>query len=98
MEKISSLLRFGSMPGLERIQKLLDNMGNPERDCRFIHIAGTNGKGSVCTMLSEILQKSGYTTGLFTSPFIIEFCDRISINGEMIPKSDVADIVEKSSR
>ncbi|MGN0442093.1 MAG: bifunctional folylpolyglutamate synthase/dihydrofolate synthase [Acutalibacteraceae bacterium] len=95
MEKISSLLRFGSMPGLERIQKLLDNMGNPERECRFIHIAGTNGKGSVCTMLSEILQKSGYTTGLFTSPFIIEFCDRISINGEMIPKSDVADIVEK---
>ncbi|MCQ4022941.1 bifunctional folylpolyglutamate synthase/dihydrofolate synthase [Ruminococcus sp. zg-924] len=95
MEKISSLLRFGSMPGLARIQKLLDNIGNPERKCRFIHVAGTNGKGSICTMLSEILRKSGYKTGLFTSPYIIEFCDRISIDGEIIPKNDVADIVEK---
>lgn len=95
MDKISSLLRFGSMPGLERIQKLLDKMGNPERKCRFVHVAGTNGKGSVCTMLAEIMQKSGYKTGLFTSPYMIEFCDRIRINGEMIPKQDVAEIVEE---
>lgn len=95
MEKIGSLLRFGSMPGLERIQKLLDRIGNPERKCRFIHVAGTNGKGSVCTMISEIMQKSGYKTGLFTSPYIIEFCDRIQIDGAMIPKSAVAEIVEE---
>lgn len=95
MVKISSLLRFGSMPGLDRIQKLLDRMGNPERDCRFVHVAGTNGKGSVCTMLSEIFIKSGYKTGLFTSPYITEFCDRIRINGEMIPKQEVAEIVER---
>lgn len=95
INKISSLLRFGTMPGLERIQKLLDRLGNPERKCRYIHIAGTNGKGSVCTMLSEILQKSGYKTGLFTSPYIIEFCDRIRIDGEMISKPAVAEIIEK---
>lgn len=95
MEKVSSLERFGSMPGLERIQLLLDKMGNPERKCRYIHVAGTNGKGSVCTMLAEILRQSGYKVGLFTSPYIIEFCDRISINGEMIPKQTVADIIDE---
>lgn len=95
MEKVSSLERFGSMPGLERIQLLLDKMGNPERKCRYIHVAGTNGKGSVCTMLAETLRQSGYKVGLFTSPYIIEFCDRISINGEMIPKQTVADIIDE---
>lgn len=95
MEKISSLERFGSMPGLERIQLLLNKMGNPERKCRYIHVAGTNGKGSVCTMLAEILHESGYKVGLFTSPYIIEFCDRIRINGEMIPKHAVADIIDE---
>lgn len=95
MEKVSSLERFGSMPGLERIQLLLDKMGNPERKCRYIHVAGTNGKGSICTMLAEILRQSGYKVGLFTSPYIIEFCDRISINGEMIPKQTVADIIDE---
>lgn len=95
MEKISSLERFGSMPGLDRIQILLDRIGNPEKKCRYVHVAGTNGKGSVCTMLSEILQQSGCRVGLFTSPYIIEFCDRIRINGEMIPKQAVADITEE---
>ncbi len=95
MDKISTLFKFGSMPGLDRIQKLLNRMGNPERKSRYIHIAGTNGKGSVCTMLAQILRESGYKTGLFTSPYIIDFCDRISVNGETIPKDEVAEIVEK---
>ena len=86
IKKINSLLRFGSMPGLERIQLLLNRINNPERRCKYIHIAGTNGKGSVCTMLSEMLQKSGFKTGLFTSPYIVDFCERIQINGEMISK------------
>lgn len=92
MEKINSLFRFGSMPGLDRIQKLLNKIGNPEQKCKFIHVAGTNGKGSICTMLAEVLQKCGYKTGLFTSPYIIEFRDRIKINGEMIPKDCIAKI------
>ncbi len=94
IKKINSLLRFGSMPGLERIQLLLNRINNPERRCKYIHIAGTNGKGSVCTMLSEMLQKSGFRTGLFTSPYIVDFCERIQINGEMISKASVAEIAE----
>ncbi len=95
MDKISSLFKFGSMPGLDRIQKLLDRMGNPERKSRYIHIAGTNGKGSICTMLAQILRESGYKTGLFTSPYIIDFCDRISVDGEVISKDELAKIVEE---
>ena len=83
------------MPGLERIQLLLNRINNPERRCKYIHIAGTNGKGSVCTMLSEMLQKSGFKTGLFTSPYIVDFCERIQINGEMISKASVAEIAEE---
>lgn len=90
--QINSLLQFGSRPGLDRIGMLLDRMGRPQDKVKFIHVAGTNGKGSVCTMLSSVLRSAGYKTGLFISPFIIDFRERIQINGEMIPEQALAQI------
>lgn len=94
LEKIHGLLHFGSRPGLDRIFKLLDLIGNPQDKCKYIHIAGTNGKGSVSQMVSSVLTEAQYKTGLFISPFITDFRERIQINGEMIPKQKLADIVE----
>lgn len=90
--KINSLLQFGSRPGLERIGMLLDRMGRPQDKVQFVHVAGTNGKGSVCTMLSSVLYHAGYKTGLFISPYIIDFRERMQINGEMIPEQTLAQI------
>ena len=67
-------------------------MGNPQDNLKFIHIGGTNGKGSTCTMVSQILTEAGYKTGLFTSPFLKFFNERIKINGIPISNSDLADI------
>lgn len=94
LEKIHSLLHFGSRPGLDRILKLLEKIGNPQNKCKFVHIAGTNGKGSVSQMISSVLTEAGYKTGLFISPFITDFRERIQINGKMIPKEKLAEIVE----
>lgn len=93
VDYIHSLLAFGIKPGLERIQVLLDELGNPQNDLRFIHVAGTNGKGSTSTMLSCILKAAGYKTGLFTSPYVFSFCERIQINNENIPEADLARVV-----
>lgn len=90
---IHSLEKFGINPGLERISALCDALGNPQDKLKFIHVAGTNGKGSTSTMLSEILQSAGYKTGLFTSPYVIDFCERMQIDGKMISHTDLADIV-----
>ena len=92
---IHSLLVFGIKPGLERISVLLDRLGNPQNKIKFIHVAGTNGKGSTSTMLSNALISSGYKTGLFTSPYVFDFCERIRVNGENISKSDMANTVTK---
>jgi len=83
---ITSLNKFGIKLGLRRIKKLLDALGNPEKDFRAIHVAGTNGKGSVCAMTASILRECGYKTGLYTSPHLIDFRERIVINGKKIPK------------
>lgn len=96
LEKIHSLDKFGSRPGLERIKKLLDILGNPQDELKFIHIAGTNGKGSTCALLSSVLTDAGYKTGLFISPFIVDFRERIQINGEMISESALENAVEKT--
>ena len=87
---IHSLLVFGSKPGLERISELLSKLGNPQDDLKFIHVAGTNGKGSTCNMLSSVYKKAGYKVGLYTSPYIVDFRERIQLNGEYIPKEDLA--------
>ena len=72
----------GSIPGLARINALLDKLDHPERACKFVHVAGTNGKGSTCAMLASIFQAAGYKTGLYTSPYILRFNERIQVNGQ----------------
>lgn len=82
--------RFGSLPGIEVCKELLAAVGNPQKDLAFIHIAGTNGKGSTAAFLCSILTAAGIKAGLFTSPHLIEFTERIQINGTQIPKGDAA--------
>lgn len=94
LEKIHSLDKFGSRPGLDRIQKLFDMLGSDLLSQKFIHVAGTNGKGSVCQMVSSVLNKAGYKTGLFISPYITDFRERIQINNELISKRELTDAVE----
>ena len=72
--------------GLESIGALTQKLGNPQKDLKFIHVAGTNGKGSTCAMTESILRHAGYKTGLFTSPYIREFTERIRVDGENISK------------
>ena len=78
--------------GLERIESLLDRMGRPQDKLKFVHVAGTNGKGSTSAYISSILTQAGYKTGLFTSPFIITFEERIRVNGEMISLKDLREV------
>lgn len=82
----------GSVPGLERISALLERMGDPHRGLKFIHVTGTNGKGSTCAMLASILQAAGYRTGLYTSPFIIRFNERMQVDGQQITDEELCDI------
>ena len=80
----------GSQLGLSRIRELMGLLGDPQRDLRFVHVAGTNGKGSVSAMPSSILTAAGFRTGLYTSPHLTDFSERIRIDGEEIPKTKVA--------
>ena len=81
--------------GLERTYELLELLGNPQKQLKFIHVAGSNGKGSTCAMLDEILRRSGYRTGLYTSPYVLSFCERMRVNGEDIPGERLAEVTEK---
>ena len=81
--------------GLENIEALLEIIGNPQRKLRCVHVAGTNGKGSVSSFLSSYFQELGYKTGLFTSPHLVDFRERIRINGEMISEKEVLDFFDK---
>ena len=91
---IHSVFWKGSVPGLSRTQTLLAKMGNPEKKLKFVHIAGTNGKGSTAAMTASILQKAGYKTGLYTSPYIYRFHERMQIDGEQISDEDLIAITE----
>ncbi len=86
---IDSFALFGSVLGLDRLIELLKRMGNPQKKLKFVHVAGTNGKGSTTTMLSNILIKSGYKTGLFISPYVLCFRERMQIDGCMISEDDL---------
>ncbi|MCD8365524.1 MAG: 5-formyltetrahydrofolate cyclo-ligase [Clostridiales bacterium] len=81
-------------PGLERTRDLLRALGNPEKKLRFIHVTGSNGKGSTCAMLASVLEQAGYRTGLYTSPYLQDFCERIQVNRSEIPKERLAEITE----
>ncbi len=95
IEYIHSLEKFGIRPGMERIRALCAALGNPQDKLKVIHVAGTNGKGSTSTMISNILRQSGYSTGLFISPYVTDFRERIQYNGNMIEKTELAECVEK---
>ncbi len=92
---IHSIPKFRRPLGNANLARLLEALGNPQKKLKFIHIAGTNGKGSTAAMTAEILRHSGYRTGLFTSPFLEVFNDRIRINGEYISDTDLADCTER---
>ena len=92
LEYIHSVNWTFCKPGLERIIALCDVLGNPQKDLRFIHVAGTNGKGSFCAMTAAILQAAGYRTGLFTSPYIRTFNERMMVNGAMISEEELAEL------
>lgn len=85
-----STQQFGIKLGLENTHRLLATLGNPERGLRFLHVAGTNGKGSVCAMLDAVLRAAGYRTGLYTSPHLVDFRERIRVDGEWISEADTA--------
>ncbi|GKU29989.1 bifunctional folylpolyglutamate synthase/dihydrofolate synthase [Clostridium folliculivorans] len=90
---ITETAKFGSNYGLERTEKLLELLGSPHKKLKAIHIAGTNGKGSTTSMITSILMEAGYKVGMYTSPYIEEFEERIQINKNNIPKSDLAKVV-----
>ena len=92
---VDSTEKFGIKPGLDRIKKMMTYLGNPQDKLQFVHVAGTNGKGSTCTMLSAILTGAGYRTGLFTSPYVINFRERFMVDGEMITEDEFAGIMTR---
>ncbi len=95
LEYIHSNYWNGGTFGLGRTYELLDKMGNPQKDLKFIHIAGTNGKGSTASMSASILRQAGYTVGLYTSPYIFRFNERMQVNGECISDEEVISLVEE---
>lgn len=92
IDYIMSRRKFQKSSSHERIERLLELLGNPHKSLRYIHVVGTNGKGSVSTAMSYILRNAGYKTGLFTSPYIVEFGERIQINNTYISHEDIADL------
>ncbi len=92
LQYIHSVSWKGSRPGLFRITELCEKLSHPEDRLRFVHVAGTNGKGSICCMLAGVLKEAGYRVGLFTSPFVKEFKERIRVNGENIGNEELAEV------
>lgn len=92
---IHGSLKFGVNLGLERVERLLEILGNPHKKIKCIHVAGTNGKGSTVAMISQVLIEAGYKVGMYTSPYIENFEERIQINNKNIPKEDLCTIIEK---
>ncbi|MBR5914242.1 MAG: bifunctional folylpolyglutamate synthase/dihydrofolate synthase [Selenomonadaceae bacterium] len=95
LKYLNWLTIFGIKEGLDRINQLVEKLGYPQNFYEIIHVAGTNGKGSVCAMLTEILKANGKNVGLFTSPHLESYCERISVNGENISENDFAAQIER---
>ena len=95
LQYIHSVSGHFCKPGLERITALCDALGDPQRSLRFLHVGGTNGKGSFCAMTESILRAAGYKTGLYTSPYIKEFNERMRVNGENISNEELIELTEQ---
>lgn len=95
LQYIDALQWFGSRPGLERIGALLDKLGRPQDSLRFIHIAGTNGKGSCAAMTASVLKAAGHRVGLYTSPYLFRFNERMKVNGKEIEDEALCRLVER---
>jgi dihydrofolate synthase/folylpolyglutamate synthase len=95
IEYLYNLKIYGMSLGLERIQHLLKELKSPHKDLKAVHVAGTNGKGSVCAMLSSILSAADYKVGLFTSPHLISFEERIMVNQRKISRDKLCHLVER---
>ena len=95
LEYIHAVQWAGHKPGLSRTRTLLAALGDPQRQLRFVHIAGTNGKGSTAAMMASCLRKAGYRVGLYTSPFINRFNERIQVDGQQIGDQELVELVEK---
>src|SRR5271156_1616931 len=95
IEFLYSLRLFGMKLGLDNTRRLAAAMGDPHHHLRFIHVAGTNGKGSTCAMMESIYRAAGLRVGLFTSPHLVSFAERIQVNRKCIAPEDVARLVEE---
>jgi dihydrofolate synthase/folylpolyglutamate synthase len=95
LDWLHSLLRFGQKPGLERMQWMLEQLDHPERRIPFVHVAGTNGKGSTCAFLTRVLREAGYSVGTFTSPYVTGFRERIRYNEEPISEEDLVAVAQQ---
>ena len=96
IEKIHSFNVFGSRLGLERMKKLLELLGNPHENMKIIHVAGTNGKGSVCRYVYSVLEENGYRTGAYFSPYIENFTERIEFDRKEISRADLVRYTEEA--
>lgn len=94
LDFINRISAGGIIPGLERMERLLDELDHPERACRLIHLAGTNGKGSVGTFIASILETAGYKVGRYISPTLYEYRERVQVNGQWIDKAAVAECID----
>ncbi|MDR1805868.1 MAG: bifunctional folylpolyglutamate synthase/dihydrofolate synthase [Clostridium sp.] len=95
IEYLHSLQAFGVRPGLERMAALCSLIAQPQLKTSFVHVAGTNGKGSTCAMLESALRSAGYKTGLFISPYVYDFCERIQLNGKPVGGEQLAQAVAR---
>ena len=95
IDYIHSLGRFSGKPGLHRIRALCVALGDPQDGLHFVHLAGTNGKGSTACMTASVLQAAGYWVGLYTSPYLVQFYERIRVDGAMIPDADLTRLAER---
>ena len=89
---------FGMKLGLQNITEFLDGLGNPQRKYETIHLAGTNGKGSCAAMLASVLRECGYRTGLFTSPHLVDFRERVTVDGRKISGRAVAGFIDRNRK
>src|SRR5438067_12616611 len=89
LDELDRRARFGMRPGLDTIRGMLAAIGNPERGLRVVHVGGSNGKGSVCAMISSALQEAGHRVGLYTSPHLVRFHERIQVNEKEISDAEL---------